>query len=51
VIGTLGILLAGLRVGAIERVAPVLAEMKQQGFWLSPQLERDVLRQAGEDHR
>jgi predicted nucleic acid-binding protein len=51
VIGTLGILLAGLRVGAISRIAPVLAQMKQQGFWVSPQLERDVLRQAGEDHR
>lgn len=48
VIGTLGILLAGLRVGALERIAPVLAHMKQRGFWMSPQLERDVLRQAGE---
>lgn len=51
VIGTLGILLAALRGGAIQRIAPVLEQMKQQGFWLSPQLELDILRQAGEERR
>jgi hypothetical protein len=51
VIGTLGILLAARRRDAIQRIAPVLEEMKRQGFWLSPALERDILRQAGEEQR
>ncbi len=50
VMGTLGILLVALRVGAIQRIAPVLEQMKRQGFWLSPTLELDILRRADE-HR
>jgi len=51
VIGTLGILLAAQRTGAVPRLAPILSRMKQQGFWLSPRLEADVLRQVGEQPR
>ena len=46
--GTLGILLTALQAGAIARIAPVLNQMKLQGFWLSPRLERDILERVGE---
>ncbi len=38
VIGTLGILLAGRRLHLVDRLAPVLAELRAEGFWMSAAL-------------
>lgn len=48
VTGTLGVLLKAKQAGVIERVAPVIAEMKQRGFYISSELERIVLEQVDE---
>ncbi len=48
VTGTIGVLLKAKQAGIIEKVAPVIAEMKQRGFYISGQLERIVLEQADE---
>lgn len=47
--GTLGILAAARARGKIEALAPVLQALKNQArFWISPQLERLLLEEAGE---
>ncbi len=48
VTGTMGVLLKAKKAGVIEKVAPVIAEMKQRGFYISRELERMVLEQADE---
>lgn len=48
VTGTLGILLRAKASGFIPLVAPLLAELKKQGFWISDEVYNEVLRQAGE---
>lgn len=48
VTGTLGILLRAKRAGLIPAVKPLVADITAQGFRLSPELQRDVLRLAGE---
>ena len=49
VIGTLGIVAGAKRVGALERAAPVVAELRADGFWLSDVLVAEFLRELGEN--
>lgn len=51
VTGSLGVLLKAKRVGLIERVGPMLSEMKKNGFYLNAKLEAMVLRYAGEEQK
>jgi len=48
VTGTIGVLLKAKKAGVIEKVTPVITEMKQRGFYISRELERMVLEQADE---
>ena len=48
VTGTLGVLVKAKRQGIIEEVRPILSEMRQNGFYISRDVERMVLNQAGE---
>lgn len=49
VTGTLGVLMKAKQQGVIEKLAPLLFEMKQNGFYIDSALEAIVLEQAGED--
>lgn len=49
VIGTLGILAGARRAGALERAAPIVAELRADGFWLSDELVAEFLRGLAED--
>ncbi len=49
VIGTLGIVAGARRAGALQRAAPVVAELRADGFWLSDALVAEFLRGLGED--
>lgn len=47
--GTLGILAAAKAHGKIESLSEVLQSLKREArFWISPQLERSLLKEAGE---
>ena len=46
VTGTLGILLKAKKVGMIPMIAPVLEEIKKNGFYISEAVEQMVLREA-----
>ena len=47
--GTLGILAAAKARGRLTALAPVLHELRTRArFWISPQLERLILKEAGE---
>lgn len=48
VTGTLGILLKAKKAGIIPTIAPVLEEIKKNGFYISGTVERMVLSEAGE---
>ena len=48
VTGTLGVLVKAKRQGIIKEVRPLLAEMRQNGFYVSNAVEQMVLEQAGE---
>ncbi|MCM1183117.1 MAG: DUF3368 domain-containing protein [Roseburia sp.] len=48
VTGTLGILIKAKQQGIIDEIYPLLSEMKQNGFYIAPELESVVLEQAGE---
>ncbi len=48
VTGTLGVLVKAKRQGIIKEVRPLLAEMRQKGFYVSNAVEQMVLEQAGE---
>lgn len=48
VVGSAGVLLQARRKGLLPAVAPVLARMKAEGYFLSDVLVREVLRRAGE---
>lgn len=48
VTGSLGVLLKAKQAGLIERVRPLLSEMKKNGFYIDSKLEEMVLRYAGE---
>ena len=43
VIGTLGVLAAAKRAGAIERVGPLVQALREDGFWLSEALVASYL--------
>ena len=48
VTGTLGVLLKAKQMGIIEKIYPLLSEMKRNGFYMGPALEAMVLKSAGE---
>ena len=49
VVGTLGILLKAWREGSIASLSEEVRALRQKaGFFISPQLERDFLRESGE---
>lgn len=48
VTGTLGVLLKAKRQGLIDKISPLLCEMRQNGFYIDSVLEAFVLEQAGE---
>jgi len=48
VTGTIGVLIRAKRAGVIEKVAPLIARMKQEGFYISKELEWMALEQADE---
>lgn len=48
VTGTLGVLLKAKNKGIVQEVAPLLVEMKRNGFYIDSVIETFVLEQAGE---
>lgn len=48
VMGTIGLVVAARHRGALDSVAPVLAELRVSGLWLSDGLVRQVLAAVGE---
>lgn len=48
VTGTLGVLLKAKKQGLIDKILPIISEMRQNGFYISPSIEKIVLEQAGE---
>lgn len=48
VTGTLGVLVKAKREGIIKEISPILAEMKDKGFYISEDIERFVLEKTGE---
>lgn len=48
VTGTLGVLLKAKQQGIVDKVHPLVSEMKRNGFYISSTLESIVLEQAGE---
>ena len=46
--GTLGVLLKAKSRGIVQEIAPLVAEMKRNGFYIDPTLEAFVMKQAGE---
>jgi predicted nucleic acid-binding protein len=49
VIGTLGVIAGARRLGVIDRAAPVVADLRADGFWLSDTLVSEFLRGLGEN--
>lgn len=49
VTGTLGVLLKAKQKGVIEKIYPLLLEIKRNGFYIDSVLENTVLEQAGEN--
>lgn len=48
VIGTLGIVAGARRRGVIESAAPIIAELRADGFWLADSLVAALLHELGE---
>lgn len=48
-VGTLGVLLRAKQASLINVVAPIIGAMVAQGRYISPALQAQVLREAGED--
>lgn len=48
VVGTLGLLVEAKRLGAIERLEPVLDRLGDAGMWISPSVIEAVLASVGE---
>jgi len=48
VTGTLGVLIKAKHEGVISEVAPILAKMKDNGFYISDEVEQLVLKQVKE---
>ncbi len=51
VTGTLGVLLKAKRQGIIDKIFPLLSELKKNGFYIDSTLENMVLEQAGEKNK
>lgn len=49
VMGTIGVLVLGRRQGLLPALRPVLQTLVDQGFWVSPELVNEVLKEVGED--
>lgn len=49
VIGTLGVLAGAKRAGAVDRVAPLVAALRADGFWLADALVERFLHGLGEE--
>jgi len=49
VVGTLGLLVHAKERGLIERVAPIMNELMESGFYVDNRLYRTILKQAGEE--
>lgn len=49
VIGTLGVVAGARRSGVLDRAAPIVAQLRADGFWLSDDLVSDFLKGLGED--
>jgi predicted nucleic acid-binding protein len=49
VVGSAGVLIRARQMGLLPVVAPVLARMKAEGYFLSEALVREVLRRVGEE--
>lgn len=48
ILGLLGVILLGKRLGHIEQIRPIMIGLKKTGFRVSDSLVNSVLRQAGE---
>lgn len=48
VVGSAGVLIKARQMGLLPAVAPVLARMKAEGYFMSDALVREVLRRVGE---
>jgi uncharacterized protein len=48
VIGTLGIVAGARRLGVLERAAPVVVQLRADGFWLADNLVAEFLKGLGE---
>lgn len=48
VTGTLGVLLKAKSSGVVQEIAPLLFEMKRNGFYIDTVIENFILEQAGE---
>lgn len=48
VIGTLGILVRAKRQGILDLVGPLLNQLEDSGFHMTPELKEEALRQVGE---
>lgn len=48
VIGTVGVLLRAKQVGYVEHISPILADLREQGYWLSDTLLQQARRLANE---
>ena len=49
VIGSIGILVAAKARGEVERLAPLLADLRASGLWMSDALVARVLASVGEN--
>lgn len=49
VIGTLGVVAGARRSGVLDRAAPIVAQLRADGFWLSDDLVSDFLKGLGEN--
>jgi predicted nucleic acid-binding protein len=48
VLGTLGVLAAAKRNGAVDRVAPIVEDLRRDGFWLADELVAAFLARVAE---
>jgi predicted nucleic acid-binding protein len=48
VIGTVSVLLSAKSAGVLERLEPVLNQMRQHGYWIADAIVKEALIRAGE---
>ncbi|MFO8240420.1 MAG: DUF3368 domain-containing protein [Dissulfuribacterales bacterium] len=49
VTGTIGILIKAKSEGLIEKLEPMLNELRDKEVWISEKLKREILKKAGEE--